>query len=182
VNDGWDDEQERLQVRARELQSELGLGVELARLGEVAVTGSVALRVMVALDVDLTVTVAELGSALLERVTALAARMITRDDVREVLVRDDTGAWNADPAYPDGIYLRISARDALGEEWTVDVWFVDQPERQPDLAHVREFAPLVTPETQSAILERKRATRGLASDGTRLPSYLIYDAVLRKQT
>lgn len=64
------------------------------------------------------------------------------------------------------------------DRWSLDLWFVDEPERQPDLHHLRSMQPLITPETQAKILAIKRATRGLRPDGTRLPSYEVYREVL----
>lgn len=135
---------------------------------------------MVDRDIDLTVTARELSPDVHRAVVALGARLSLRADVREVTVRNDTGAWNTDPAYPDGLFLHIKCADADDELWTLDIWFVDTPDRQPDLRHLRTIAPQITPETQSAILTIKRATHGRRPDGSRLPSFDIYDAVLNR--
>jgi hypothetical protein len=133
---------------------------------------------MVDRDIDLTVTVRKLSPDVHRAVVALGARLSLRADVREVVVRNDTGVWNTDPAYPDGLFLHIKCSDAEYEPWTLDIWFVDAPDRQPDLRHLRTIAPQINPETQSAILAIKRATHGRRPDGSRLPSFDIYDAVL----
>lgn len=178
----WDRDESALNHRAARLratlESDVQLDTALQTLGRVTVTGSVALRVMVARDVDLTVSVPELGASVLADVGSLAAKLIGHESVRQVVTRDDTGSWNVDPGYPDGIYLGVSCRDQDGEPWSFDIWFVDQPDRQPDLAHLRSLGPRITPATQRAILAIKRATQGRRADGSRLPSYEIYRAVL----
>ncbi|MGN6128449.1 MAG: hypothetical protein ACTHON_17975, partial [Humibacter sp.] len=101
-----------------------------------------------------------------------------RSDVRAVTFRDDTGRWNTDPGYPDGLYLHVECADDHDDLWTFDIWFVDQPERQPDLRHLTDIGPRITPETQAAILAIKRATQRIDPNGARLPSIDIYRAVL----
>jgi hypothetical protein len=174
----WDEPQAALQRRAERVREQLGIDAALHRFGSVTLVGSVAMNVMVARDIDLTVSVAALDSQALRAVGALAADLITRPEVREVTVRNDTGTWNIDAGYPDGIYLHVALTDEDAEVWTVDIWFVDEPERQPDLDHLRTIGPRITPETQAAILAIKRATNGKRPDGSRLPSYEIYEAVL----
>ncbi len=178
MRSSWDEGEASLRERADALRAQLGLDAELARVGVATLTGSAALRLMVARDIDVTIAVPSLSATLVREVAALAARLAERPDVREVLVRDDTGSWNLDPAYPDGVYLHVVARDDAGEMWTLDLWFVDEPERQPDLAHLRTILPRITPEAQQRILTIKRAAGGRRPDGTRLPSYDIYRAVL----
>lgn len=178
MEDGWDDEQAHLQERALEVRRWLDIDQLLVPLGTVTLVGSAALGVMVARDIDLTVTVPRLNSDLLRDAASVAATLSLDARVREVIFRNDTGQWNTDPDYPDGLYLRAECRDDADELWTLDIWFVDDPSRQPDLHHVRLLGPLITLTTQVSILEIKRATRGRRRDGTRLPSFDIYQAVL----
>jgi hypothetical protein len=74
--------------------------------------------------------------------------------------------------YPDGLYWGIDYRDGQ-LDWNIDVWFVADAQRQPDLHHVRTFADRLTPETRQAILNIKRAQ----TDST-VRSFDIYIAVL----
>ncbi|MFC4244423.1 hypothetical protein ACFOYW_13680 [Gryllotalpicola reticulitermitis] len=173
----WDLEQARLQERAEDVRRSLGLDEALGQLGTATLVGSAALGVMVARDVDVTVSVTALGPDELLAISRLAASLAIHSAVREVRFRNDTGAWNIDANYPDGVYLGIECADERGELWTFDIWFVDQPERQPDLRHLREIAPRITPERQAAILAIKWATMGRRPDGSRLPSYEIYAAL-----
>jgi hypothetical protein len=43
-------------------------------------------------------------------------------------------------------------------EWTLDLWFVDEPDRQPDLAHVQPGPARVTPETPSWSSSRRASS------------------------
>ncbi|MFZ4892931.1 hypothetical protein ACL9RL_00615 [Plantibacter sp. Mn2098] len=174
----WDAEQARLQRRAGVLRERLGIDEALARIGSATLVGSAALGVMVARDIDVTVTVSALGSDVRTAVAELAACLSIRDDVREVTLRNDLGRWNTDPLYPDGIYLHVHCADIDDEPWTIDIWFVDDPARQPDLQHLETIGSRITAEAQATILAIKRATGGRRPDGSRLPSILIYEAVL----
>ncbi|MBT2504128.1 hypothetical protein [Curtobacterium sp. ISL-83] len=64
------------------------------------------------------------------------------------------------------MYLRIHAKGSDGEVWSIDIWFVDEPDRQPDLLHLETLAP----STQSKILAIKRAQHWVLPDGSRMPS------------
>lgn len=174
----WDQQEQRLQHRARRVRATLDLDAALAGFGQVQLIGSAAMRVMVARDVDLVVTVSSLTAETMRRVAELAGRLTVRPDVHTVTVRDETGRWNSDSDHPDGIYLFIEYVDELDDLWTVDVWVVDEPGRKPALRHLAQLAPRINPETQAAILAIKRATGGRRSDGSRLPSFEIYRAVL----
>ena len=79
--------------------------------------------------------------------------------------------------YPDGVYWGIDYRDGH-RKWNIDVWFVADADRQPDLRHVRELARRLTPETRSAILDIKRAWVNRPEYGQTVRSFDIYTAVL----
>jgi hypothetical protein len=174
----WDAEQARLQERAASLLDQLGLIGALEQIGSPTLVGSAALGLMVARDIDLTVAVSSLDRDVRHAIADLAHRMSMREDVREILLRNDTGRWNTDPSYPDGLYVRLDGVDVEGDSWTLDIWFVDDPGRQPDLGHLQTIGPRITPDAQAAILAIKRATRGRRPDGAPLPSIEIYEAVL----
>ncbi|GAA1345065.1 hypothetical protein [Arthrobacter roseus] len=178
MNERWDMEQAILQGRAMHLRDQLGIDEELRRLGEPMLTGSAALHVMVARDIDVIIAVPRLDAETRGAVVAIGARLSVRPDVREVIFRNDTGKWNTEPTYPDGLYLRLECTDERGELWTMDLWFVDEPARQPDIQHLESIGAWITPVTQAHILAIKRATLGIRDDGSRLPSYDVYKAVL----
>ena len=126
-------------------------------------------------DLDLTVVCERLDVGELCRT---AASLVVHPRVRQLTVRNDTGQWNTDPdAYPDGIYWGVDYRDEQ-RRWNIDIWFVTDAERQPDLQHLRRFTPRLTDETRSAILEIKRAWVDRREYRTAVTSIDIYTAVL----
>jgi hypothetical protein len=58
----WDEDEARLEERARQVRDRLGIDAALQRLGPVHLVGSAALHLMVARDVDLVVVVPRLDA------------------------------------------------------------------------------------------------------------------------
>ncbi|MFI9366206.1 hypothetical protein ACIG5E_34910 [Kitasatospora sp. NPDC053057] len=171
--------QTALQAEADAVHADLDLDALLGALGKPVRVGSSALGLMVRRDLDVTVTCPRLDTAAHQRVAALGARLALHERVRQVRWRNDTGAWNEDPAaYPDGLYLGLSYRSPDGLDWTLDVWFVDDPARQPDLAHLRDLPPRLTPQARTAILRIKHAWAENPDYGRTVRSWDIYRAVL----
>ncbi|WP_326763586.1 hypothetical protein OG978_02460 [Streptomyces sp. NBC_01591] len=56
--------------------------------------------------------------------------------------------------------------------------FVDEPDRQPDLAHLKTLSPRLTPETHAAITGIKQAWADRAEYGRSVKSVDIYRSVL----
>ncbi|ONI86780.1 hypothetical protein ALI22I_24585 [Saccharothrix sp. ALI-22-I] len=147
--------QGELQAQADGVVADLGLDRLLSALGEPVRTGSSALGLMVVPDVDITVVCPVLDVGAVVRV---AAELALSERVRVAQFRKDHGRWNAEPdAYPDGLYLGVKYRDDTGPEWNLDIWFVDEPERQPDLGHVRALPGRITPEARAVILMIKHS-------------------------
>ncbi len=172
--------QGQLQAEADALVEALDLTAELAQLGQPTRVGSSALGLMVRRDIDITVSCKKLDAATLAAFAELGARLMQRTDlVLGVRFRNDAGSWNVEPErYPDGLYLGLSVRTAAGVNWTFDIWLVDQPERQPDLAHLRTLLPRLTDTSRRTILGIKQVlANGDAADGN-IPSALVYEAVL----
>jgi hypothetical protein len=113
-----------------------------------------------------------------EAVAQTGARLAVHPRVRQVQFRDDTGVWNTDPAYPDGLYLGLGYRSPQGRDWTLDIWFVDEPERQPDLTHLQAIPPRLTPDLRAAILQIKDAWADSPEYGRSVRSYDVYRSVL----
>ncbi len=163
-----------LQTEAAAVLADLDLFAVLGRTGRPVVTGSVALGLMVWRDIDVTTRCPELEIAtVLDALRTLASH----GRVRQVRFRNDTGVWNVDPAYPDGLYLGVDYRTATGDEWKLDLWFILEGTIQFDLEHVEALPPRLTPETRLAILRIKDAWRRHAEpSGVR--SFDVYEAVL----
>jgi hypothetical protein len=167
--------QDELQAEAASVRADLELDVHLSRHGRVMQVGSAVLGLMVWRDLDLTVVCETLDPGQVADTGALLAR---HERVREVRFRNDTGTWNTDTTYPDGVYLGLDCRSGTGQRWKVDIWFVDRPDRQPDLAHARDVPPRLTPQTRAAILLIKDTWAGRPEYGKDVTSWDIYSAVL----
>ncbi len=146
-----------LQEEAAAVLADLELLPLLERLGRPVQVGSVALGLMVTRDIDLTVLCADLDA---DRVFDVVRPLAAHPRVRELRFRNDTGTWNADPDYPDGIYWGPCYRSEAGDDWTVDIWFIHEDSRQFDLEHLESLPPRLTPELRLAILEIKDACLG----------------------
>ncbi|WP_327064945.1 hypothetical protein OG500_03895 [Kitasatospora sp. NBC_01250] len=171
-------QQDELQAEASTVNEDLGLDEALGRLGDPVRVGSAALGLMVKRDLDITVVCPRLGGAEREAVVAVGARLALHERVWQVRFRNDTGAWNTDPGYPDGLYLGVGYRSPQGRRWSLDIWFVDEPERQPDLAHVRTLPERLTAETREAILRIKEAWAERPEYGRSVRSWDVYRSVL----
>lgn len=173
------DQQNSLQAAADQLVAVLQFDAMLARIGRPVRVGSSAMGLMVRRDIDITVTCPDLGATTLAAFAQIGADLMQRTDcVSAVRFRNDSGPWNADPAaYPDGLYLGLTVRDAQGDDWTFDIWAVDQPARQPDLRHLETLLPRLNHGNRETILTIKQAVLGWPVD-RRVPSAWVYDAVV----
>ena len=168
-------EQGRLQQEAAAVRADLSLDERFSDIGVVTLVGSAALGLMVSRDLDVTVVCQRLDVA---RIAALAAPLVEHERVWQLLFRDDTSDWKTDPSYPDGLYVGLRYRTLPGDDWNVDVWFVDEPDRQPDLAHVRTLPERITDDARLAILRIKHAWAGHPSYGSSVTSHDVYTAVI----
>ncbi|MBB4660428.1 hypothetical protein [Conexibacter arvalis] len=162
---------------ARAMCERLDLWGRLQNVGAPVVVGAAGLGVIDRRDLDITTTCVALNEKTIGRIARLGAHLVTHEHVRQVVIRDDTGRWNTDPRYPDGYYLGLEIMAPSEKLWAADLWFVDEPERQPDLEHLRRFAPLMSDESRATILALKRASRTHGTDDDTVPGYLICEAV-----
>lgn len=176
------DNQRLLQKEADQVVELLQLDGLLSRIGRPVRVGSSAMGLMVRRDIDITVICKKLSSVTRAAFVQVGAKLMLMDrNVISVRFRNDTGAWNTDPAsYPDGLYLGVSARTNEGTDWTLDIWAVDQPDRQPDLNHLRTLLSHLDDDRRRTILLIKQA---LATEQPhtlegRVPSAYVYDAVV----
>jgi len=168
------DSQLSLQREADEVEQDLDLPRLLRGLGEPVRVGSAALGVMVHRDLDVTVVCSELT---VKEVAELGARIALHRRVRSVLFRNDFGEWNSDPGYPDGLYLGIRYRSGSGD-WNIDVWFVDEPQRQPDLQHLESLLPRIDESARCSILRIKATLAPSSEYGRTFNGFDVYTAVL----
>ncbi len=167
--------QHELQIEAGAVAEELNIDELLSSAGQPVRVGSAALGLMVWRDLDITVVCAKLD---IQAVTQIASELMIRQGVRELRFLNDSGAWNTDPGYPDGLYLGLKYRARSGMDWKLDIWFVDEPDQQPDLLHIKTMPGRLTPELRESILTIKDFWAARPEYGNEVKSYDIYTAVL----
>lgn len=167
--------QAALQAEADGVLDDLGLSELLAEVGQPVRVGSSALGLMVWRDIDLTVLCPALE---LDAIFQLGARLVRHERVRGVQFRNDTGHWNTDPLYPDGIFWGVEYRGAAGDTWELDIWFIHEDTRQPDMRHLETIPPRLDDETRLAIMTLKDVWRRTPHYGKTVGSYDVYTAVL----
>ena len=167
--------QQCLQDEAVALRAELGIDAILGAVGEPVVVGSAALGLMTWRDLDITVVCDRLDRA---AVLAVAQAIGMLPGVHAVHFRNDTGRWNTDPGYPDGLFLGVGCTARSGDAWSLDIWFVDEPDRQPDLADIASLPARLDDEMRLAILTIKTAWCDQPAYGSEVTSHQIYAAVL----
>lgn len=168
--------QHRLQSEAARVIMDLKLYDVLGNAGVANPVGSLALGLMVWRDIDVTVVCDRLDLGV---VIEVAGTLASHPRVRSVEFRNDSGHWNRDDSeYPDGLFLGVEYVDA--ETWKLDIWFIDEPDRQPDIAHVRALSKRLTDEHRAAILTIKDAWHERPEYGSSVSGYDIYRAVLEE--
>lgn len=175
------DAQSHMQTEADEVVRLLDLDRLLAKVGRPVRVGSSAMGLMVRRDIDITVSCDRLDSAALEAFGSIGAHLLRQTQhVGAVKLRNDTGHWNMEPEkYPDGLYLWLSVQMPNEARWTLDIWLVDQPERQPDLAHLKTLLPRLSDATRAIILTIKHDLVASADrSDAKIPSALVYEAVM----
>lgn len=174
------DAQRQLQAEADDVVRLLHLDILLADIGHPKRVGSSAMGLMVQRDIDITVACPKLDAPTLEAFAGIGAHLMQMtESVVAVRFRNDTGKWNAEPdKYPDGLYLWLSVRAQNQEMWTVDIWLVDQPERQPDLTHLKTLMPRLDDKSRETILCIKTALAEHPQAKDKISSALVYEAVM----
>lgn len=174
------DAQSQLQIEADEVVRMLGLNALLGKIGRPIRVGSSAMGLMVRRDIDITVACNRLNDDTLAAFSVIAGQMMSRTDcVNAVRFRNDTGQWNMEPEkYPDGHYLWLSVRTPDENTWTLGIWLVDEPERQPDIRHLTTLMPRLSEADREAILAIKLVLAAASQSTVRIPSALVYQAVM----
>lgn len=172
--------QRQLQIEADDVVELLQLEDLLGAFGRPVRVGSSAMGLMVRRDIDITVICPRLDTATLAAFADVASLLMQKTThVVSVRFRNDTGAWNSEPAkYPDGLYLGLTVHARNDAIWTLDIWAVDHPERQPDLGHLETLLPRMTHEHRGAILQIKQALAERQEGMATVPSAVVYEAVV----
>jgi hypothetical protein len=168
--------QRALQAEAEQVRAQLDLARVLGAAGDPVLVGSAALGLMAWRDIDMTVVCPSLDPG---QVIAVAAELAAHQNVQAMQYRDDSGRWNQDPLkYPDGLYIGLRYHPPVLPEWKLDLWFVDDPARQPDLAHLRTLPRRLTDDARLVILRIKTLWSARPEYGVSVRSWDIYTAVL----
>jgi hypothetical protein len=162
------------QAEAARVMDDLDVMALLARVGRPVHTGSSALGLLVGRDIDVTTLCPSLD---LTPVFEVGHALATHRRVRRLTFRNDTGAWNTEPEYPDGLYWLVDYVAEDGEPWTLDLWLIPEGTTQYDLEHMRTLPARLDAPHRATILRIKEARQG-RPELPRLPSYRIYEAVL----
>lgn len=138
----------------------------LSNYGRAELVGSVALGLIVKLDIDIHLLLGH--SELFSVVNALVEYLLNQPKVREVRITD----WRVQ----GGIKIGVDAYPASSGNWSVDIWVTDKPETTA-FDFVQEVQEKLTPQASAVILDLKQAyhQQGLLRDGISLK---IYQAVL----
>jgi hypothetical protein len=166
--------QDGRQAAAVAVLADLGLMGLLRRVGRPVQTGSYALGLMVARDIDVTTLCPALHVA---AVFDLGRTLATHPRVWRVTFRNDTGAWRTEGEYPDGLYWMVEYVADGGDAWKLDLWFIREGTTQFDLEHIRTLPARLDDERRAAILRIKEARRDSPGSES-MPSYRVYEAVL----
>lgn len=166
--------QDVLEEEAAAVLDDLDLIARISAVGRPIRTGSAALGLMVARDIDVTSLCPALEVApIWEAIAPLALNPY----IPRLAFRNDTGRWNTDPSYPDGLYWTVEYVSDRGEKWNLDLWFLLDGTTQFDLLHIQTLHPRLDRETRVAILHIKTDLHERPPDA-RVPSYRVYEAVL----
>lgn len=167
--------QDAVQAEAAEVLADLDLLRLLEAVGRPIRTGSSVLGLMVGRDIDVTTLcpILELGT-----IFEVVRPIVDHPRVHRLSFRNDTGRWNTDPAYPDGLYWMLRYRTDANEDWNLDLWFLREGTTQFDLQHIESLPPRLSREARLAILRIKEAWHGSPAPDSKVPSYDIYEAVL----
>jgi len=157
-----------LKREAEAIVAELGLLDVTGRYGRAEVVGSVALDLIVKLDIDIHLLVD--SPDLLAMTDRVYHALLDHPRICEVRITD----YRAE----GGVKIGIDAHPAPSGVWSIDIWITDRVETTA-FAYVRRLLQRLTPEHRAAILAIKRAyhARGELRDGI---SRRVYDAVVDK--
>ncbi|UIK04207.1 hypothetical protein [Neorhizobium galegae] len=174
------EKQAELQAQADAIVSALDLDDILGAVGNPVRVGSSALGLMVRRDIDITTVCEKLDGATHAAVAGIGRDLTLHPRIGALKFRNDTGLWNTAPQdYPDGLYLGATYRTETGEDWNLDIWFIDEPDRQPDLEHLKTLLPRLTDTARETILVIKAELAAMTPKGGKpAPSALVYEAVV----
>ena len=157
----------QLKREAEGIIAELNLLKLLTAYGDARVVGSVALDLIVKLDIDIHILVR--NEDLLEVINDIYRKLLNHDSVHEVRISD----------YRDqGVKLGIDSYPGVSGNWSIDIWVTNKVE-ETGFEMVERLRGEMSMEHRKNIMAIKSYyhERGLLRDGI---SSLIYSAVVEK--
>jgi len=150
--------------------------------GEVFLTGSYFLDLMVYPDLDLYVSMTSIANifaaagqmASSDRVIRVAGQMASSDRVIRVTFENEEHS-----ILPGGLYLnlRVNIGD-WGRPWKVDIWWLDKKLIQEKKEIMQRFKQLLTPDLREQIIRYKASLINSAGRTPQFSGYFVYKAFL----
>jgi len=137
--------------------------------GEVFLTGSYFLDLMVYPDLDLYVSMTSIAN-----IFAAAGQMASSDRVIRVTFENEEHS-----ILPGGLYLnlRVNIGD-WGRPWKVDIWWLDKKLIQEKKEIMQRFKQLLTPDLREQIIRYKASLINSAGRTPQFSGYFVYKAFL----
>lgn len=169
---------QKLYNTANELLAKSGAFEIFSKLGKVEIIGSLRLKLMYRLDIDLLVISDTIEKAEAHKITK---EFLDKGVFQTVALAD----YQTFPAYdmPHGFYWELIIPHE-GKNWKFDVWYLKPDERYTKLVHdsIQKFEPLLAqnPEKAKTILKIKEVYFDGVKYKDNVKSFDIYTAVLEK--
>jgi hypothetical protein len=164
--------QDDRQARAGDVMADLDLMARLGRVGVPTHSGSSALGIMVALDIDVTTLCPSLD---LGPIFAFGEDLAAHPRVRSLTFRNETGHWNTGSEYVDGLYWKVGYVSDDDAVWSLDLWFLEAGTTQYDLIAMETLPARLDDSKRATIVRIKEA---LADRTPRVRGYQVIDGVL----
>jgi hypothetical protein len=152
--------------------ADLELMARLATVGVPTHSGSSALGIMVALDIDVTTLCPSLDTP---AIFAFGQGLASHPRIRSMTFRNDTGRWNTSSEYVDGLYWLVEYVEDEGAIWSLDLWFLATGTTQYDLLAMETLPARLDDSHRATIVRIKEA---LAGHVPKVRGYQVIEAVL----
>jgi hypothetical protein len=159
----------RLKLEAGQLMESLHMMEALQPYGEVFLTGSYFLDVMVYPDLDLYVPMTTI-----ENIFTAAGQMTNHPAVTRVTYENEIHS-----ALPDGLFLnlRVNLGD-WGRLWKVDIWWLEENLIREKMVIMQRFKQLLTPDLRGQIIRYKTSLINSLGRTPQFSGYFVYKAFL----
>lgn len=159
----------RLHLEACQLMESIRLMEALQPFGEVFLTGSYFLDVMVYPDLDLYVPMTSIAN-----IFAAAGKMAGNPGVIRVTFENEEH-----PILPGGLYLNLRVNlGNWGRPWKVDIWWLEEDLIREKREIMNHFKQRLTPELRQQIIRYKNNLINTNGRTPQFSGYFVYRAFL----